>query len=62
MQTDDFRKSTFSSTQGSCVEVAASPDEILVRHSKDPNGPVLRYTKAEWSAFLAGAKDGEFDI
>jgi hypothetical protein len=32
-----------------------------VRHSKDPDGSVLHYTRREWSAFLKGAKDGEFD-
>lgn len=34
---------------------------VAVRDSKDPNGPVLMYTAAEWRAFLDGAKKGEFD-
>ena len=29
-------------------------------YSKDPEGPVLRFTASEWSAFIAGARDGEF--
>lgn len=33
----------------------------MVRDSKDPDGPMLRYSHAEWSAFLAGAKSGDFD-
>ncbi|HKT05478.1 MAG TPA: DUF397 domain-containing protein, partial [Rugosimonospora sp.] len=33
-----------------------------VRDSKDPHGPVLEFTAAEWSAFVDGAKGGEFDI
>lgn len=33
-----------------------------VRDSKDPGGPVLKYNKGEWTAFLEGVKDGEFDI
>jgi Domain of unknown function (DUF397) len=32
-----------------------------VRDSKDPAGGVLVFTRAEWLAFLGGAKDGEFD-
>jgi S-adenosyl methyltransferase/Domain of unknown function (DUF397) len=32
-----------------------------VRHSKDPNGPTLIFTPAEWQAFIAGVKVGEFD-
>jgi hypothetical protein len=34
---------------------------VAVRDSKDPDGPVLLYTRAEWRAFLHGAKAGEFD-
>jgi len=35
--------------------------EIAVRNSRFPAGPALVYTRAEIAAFLAGAKDGEFD-
>jgi hypothetical protein len=45
-----------------CVEVSGAPGEILVRDSKDPDGPVLRFDFAEWEAFLAGVRLGEFDI
>jgi hypothetical protein len=44
------------------VELAALPGgEIAMRNSRFPVGPVLLYTQAEITAFLAGAKDGEFD-
>lgn len=55
-----WRKAAASGNNG-CVEVAALPDGIAIRDSKDPNGPVLRYNQHEWSAFLDGAKKGEFD-
>lgn len=45
-----------------CVEVANTGEGIAVRDSKDKTGPVLTFTTGEWDAFLAGAKDGEFDI
>jgi hypothetical protein len=35
--------------------------EIAVRNSRHPSGPALVYTRAEIAAFLAGAKNGEFD-
>jgi hypothetical protein len=44
------------------VEVARLPEgAIAVRNSRFPSGPALVYTRAEIEAFLAGAKDGEFD-
>jgi hypothetical protein len=58
-----WRKATASTGNGSCVEVATTSDGgIVVRDSKDPSGPILRYTAAEWDAFLHGAKGGEFDL
>jgi Domain of unknown function (DUF397) len=30
------------------------------RDSKDPGGPVLRFTPSEWAAFLCGVQNGEF--
>jgi len=44
-----------------CAEVAQLRDAVLVRDSKNPDGSILTYTKAEWSAFVDGAKKGEFD-
>jgi hypothetical protein len=51
------------SNNGTCVEVADLPDGgRLVRDTKNgKDGPVLRYTAAEWHAFIAGVKAGEFD-
>lgn len=55
-------KSSLSFSNGACVEVADLPDgRVGVRHSKDPAGPVLRFTPAEWQAFLGGTRLGEFD-
>ncbi len=55
--------SSMSGSQGgNCVEVAFHGDGVLVRDSKNPSGPTLVFTRNEWDAFVAGAKDGEFDI
>ncbi|MBN6035899.1 DUF397 domain-containing protein [Amycolatopsis sp. 195334CR] len=57
-----WRKSSRSGALGNCVEVAPlATGEIAVRNSRFPAGPALVYTRAEMAAFLAGAKDGEFD-
>ena len=49
-----FRKSSYSGTNGGgCVEVATNlPGQVFVRDSKDPQGPVLTVTSAQWRAFL----------
>jgi hypothetical protein len=57
-----WQKSWHSNPNGECVELAALPSgEIAMRNSRFPSGPILLYTQAEITAFLAGAKDGEFD-
>jgi Domain of unknown function (DUF397) len=45
-----------------CVEIAFVDNAIAMRDSKHPDGPVLLFTAEEWDAFVAGAKDGEFDV
>lgn len=58
----NWRKSSRSDGGDNCVEVALSSDgSVGVRDSKDPEGPVLVFTPAEWDAFTGGVRDGEFD-
>jgi hypothetical protein len=56
------RSSKSGGNGGECVEVRRHGEAIQVRDSKDPTGPILRFTREEWAAFLGGAKDGEFDL
>jgi len=55
-------KSSLSFSNSNCVQVASLPDGgIGIRDSKNPGGPVLRFTSDEWRAFIGGVRDGEFD-
>lgn len=59
----EFVKSSYSSAQANCVEVASNlPGIVAARDSKDRSGPALIFTPAEWEAFTAGVKSGEFDL
>lgn len=57
-----WRKSSYSNdgTGGNCVEVAQLSGLVTVRDSKNPDGPLLVFTPAEWSAFLDGIRAGDF--
>lgn len=57
-------KSSLSTYNGTCVEIAQlSKNRVGIRDTKDHGrGPILVFSQGEWSAFLAGAKAGEFNF
>ncbi|MFG1811418.1 DUF397 domain-containing protein [Streptomyces sp. NPDC049040] len=58
----EWIKSGRSNQSGNCVEVARLPGGgVAFRNSRHPEGPALVYTQAEMTAFVEGAKDGDFD-
>ncbi|NUV71414.1 DUF397 domain-containing protein [Streptomyces sp. CAI-121] len=51
-----FKSSYSDSSNGSeCVEVAAAPNTVLVRDSKNVQGPRLALAPAAWAGFVAYA-------
>lgn len=73
-RTTMWRKSSHCGSRSECVQVTVTYDTsaaphkagsgklYLMRNSRDPDGPVLAFTEAEWEAFVLGVKDGEFDL
>ena len=60
-----WRKASRSASDGgNCVEVArgAGLGAVAVRDSKDPDGPKLIFTPAQWTAFASAARAGRFDL
>jgi Domain of unknown function (DUF397) len=58
-----WRKSARSGQSGSCVEVAGNLHGVVaVRDSKDPRGPRIVFSAAEWRTFARRAKAGHFDL
>jgi hypothetical protein len=55
-----WRKSSHSGQDGNCVEIAANiPGIVAVRDSKDPGGPVLRFSGLAWCAFTTAVRTAE---
>jgi len=55
----EWRKSTYSTDQGNCVEVARNPTgAVAVRDSKDPNAGHLVISRSAWATFTAKIKAG----
>ena len=55
-----WRRSPYSHS-AHCVEVALTTDMVYMRDSASPDGPWLRFTRAEWSAFLRGLTEPSAD-
>jgi Domain of unknown function (DUF397) len=51
-----WHKSSHSSANGQCVEVAPVAGGIAVRDSKNPAGPRLIFTRQAWADFVEGVK------
>lgn len=61
-RTTPWIKASASDTGSSCVEQRRHEDLVEVRDTKARGaGPVLRFTPAEYAAWLDGARRGEFD-
>jgi hypothetical protein len=46
---------------GHCVRVAAHGDKIIIGSSRHLDGPVITYSCDEWTTFLEGVRQGDFD-
>jgi Domain of unknown function (DUF397) len=54
-----WRKSRASGADASCVEVAKWESSVLVRDSRDHLGGILKFSPAQWRAFVRRIKDGK---
>ncbi|GAA1021276.1 transcriptional regulator [Acrocarpospora pleiomorpha] len=59
-----WRKASFSgSNGGNCIEVAPlSNGRVGIRDTESPDQPPFVVTAGVWTAFVNGAKAGEFDF
>jgi hypothetical protein len=60
---NDWAKSSYSTSNGgNCVEARDAAHAVQVRDSKNPDGPLLTFAKADWRAFTTEVKNGQHDI
>jgi hypothetical protein len=60
MERMNWRKSSYSGNSGgNCAEVAGVRDAVLVRDSKNPDGPRLAFGRSAWQAFAVSLRAGE---
>jgi hypothetical protein len=52
----NWRKASYSASNGGCVEVAGHSDLVIVRDTRDRPGPVLRFSPAAWRVFAERVK------
>jgi hypothetical protein len=53
-----WRKSSYSSGTGNCVEVGESDGLVAIRDTKQVSGLVLEFDAAAWHEFLSAVKSG----
>lgn len=58
----DFKTSSWSKNNPkTCVAVAIKSNGVAVRNNNDPTKSTVFFTNGEWSAFVKGVKNNEFD-
>ncbi|MGW2867928.1 DUF397 domain-containing protein [Kitasatospora sp. NPDC001225] len=60
MEQLNWQKSSFSSDQANCVEIASAGELVYLRESDNPT-TIVTTTRPKLHAWIHGAKAGEFD-
>jgi hypothetical protein len=46
----------------SCVETKFTKDAVYVRNNRCPDAGTAVFDHVEWAVFIAGVKDGDYDL
>ena len=50
-----WRKSSYSTATGACVEIATDADGVALRHSKHPDAGTILFSYPAWTSFVRDA-------
>ncbi len=59
---DEWFLPTRSSNGTTCVETKFTQGAVMVRNNLQPAAGTAVFSHDEWAAFVAGVKDGEYDL
>jgi hypothetical protein len=51
-----------SDNGGTCVETKFTDDAVYVRNNLRPDAGTAVFSHDEWAVFVAGVKDGDYDL
>ncbi len=54
-----WRKASYSTWNGACLEVVSFGGRLAVRDSQDPSGPVIVFGRSAWSELVDKVKSGK---
>jgi hypothetical protein len=52
-----WRKAKRSKANGNCAEVASAAGAIIIRDSRNPQGPALYYSPDSWRSFIRETRE-----
>lgn len=59
---DEWFLPTRSSDSNQCVETRFTDDAVQVRNNLRPGAGTATFTHEEWRIFVAGVRDGDYDV
>ena len=62
LKTNEWFVPRRSSNGATCVETKFTDDAVYVRNNLRPDAGTATFTYEEWAAFVAGVRDGDYDV
>jgi hypothetical protein len=62
LKTNEWFVPRRSANGNTCVETKFTGDAVFVRNNLRPHAGTAEFTHEEWAAFVAGVRDGDYDV